>query len=136
MRLLRLSSVRARGRLLTHLTNRPRFGGGSDRRRRRAQMGLARSRRRVGGRLRGGCLVNATVGTGGLTAAGLLDPARRGESWLTWWLGDVSGVLVAAPMILAWAVPIKPSRRPFARLPELAVLLALPFAVGGAVVRT
>jgi diguanylate cyclase (GGDEF)-like protein len=83
-----------------------------------------------------GCLINATVGTGGLSAAGFLDPERRCESWLTWWLGDVSGVLVAAPMLLAWAVPIKPPRRPLAHLPELAVLFALPFAVGAAVVRT
>jgi diguanylate cyclase (GGDEF)-like protein len=84
----------------------------------------------------GGCLINATVGTGGLSAAGLLDPAWRREWWLTWWLGDVSGVLVAAPILLAWAVPARQPRRPLARLPELAVLFALPFAVGGTVAST
>ncbi|HEY1377329.1 MAG TPA: diguanylate cyclase, partial [Gemmataceae bacterium] len=83
-----------------------------------------------------GCLINATVGTAGLTLAGLLDPARRGESWLTWWMGDVSGVLVVAPLILAWAPGRRRAAGPFARLPELAVLLALPFAVGGAIART
>lgn len=83
-----------------------------------------------------GSVVNATVGTGGLSVAGLLDPARMAESWLTWWLGDVSGVLVAAPILLAWAVPAKRPRRSLVRLPELAVLFALPFVVGGAITRT
>jgi diguanylate cyclase (GGDEF)-like protein len=83
-----------------------------------------------------GCLVNPTVGTAGQSLAGLLDPAWRGESWLTWWLGDVSGVLVVAPMIIAWGTPTRRPRRPVARVAELAVLLVLPFAVGGAVVRT
>jgi diguanylate cyclase (GGDEF)-like protein len=83
-----------------------------------------------------GCLINATVGTGAQSLAGLLDPARRAESWLTWWLGDVSGVLVTAPMILAWATPTRRPRQPLVQLPELIALLALPFAVGGAIVRT
>lgn len=83
-----------------------------------------------------GGLVNPTVGTGGLTLAGLLDSTRRGESWLTWWLGDVSGVLVVAPMILAWATPVRRRQHTLSRLPELVALLTLPFAVGGAVVHT
>ncbi len=83
-----------------------------------------------------GCLVNPTAGTGGLTAAGLLDPARRAESWLTWWMGDVSGVLVVAPLLLAWATGRRRPRRSLTQLPELVILWALPFAVGGAIVRT
>jgi diguanylate cyclase (GGDEF)-like protein len=51
-------------------------------------------------------------------------------------MGDVSGVLVVAPLILAWAPGRRRAAGPFARLPELAVLLALPFAVGGAIART
>src|SRR5581483_7503476 len=81
----------------------------------------------------GGCLINAAVGTTSLLLGGYLDASTVGETWLTWWLGDASGVLVAGPLLLAWADG--PPRVPrVGRVPELLLLLALPFAVGQAVV--
>jgi diguanylate cyclase (GGDEF)-like protein len=82
----------------------------------------------------GGCLINATVSTASLTLGGYVAWPDVGETWLTWWLGDASGVLVVAPLLLAWAGGPPPLRAN--RLPGLVVLLALPFAVGHAVART
>ncbi|HEY9899473.1 MAG TPA: PAS domain S-box protein [Pantanalinema sp.] len=50
----------------------------------------------------GTCLLNATVGIAVLSAAGLTPWSAYGWTWLTWWLGDVTGVLVATPFLLAW----------------------------------
>ncbi len=50
----------------------------------------------------GACMINPTIGTVSLTWGGLIPWGRFGHSWLTWWVGDVSGVIVAAPLILAW----------------------------------
>jgi PAS domain S-box-containing protein len=37
---------------------------------------------------------------------------QYGNAWLTWWAGDASGVLIAAPLILAWAYPASVRRNP------------------------
>ena len=48
------------------------------------------------------CVVNATVGAGTLAAAGLIDASQLPFTWSTWWVGDVIGVAVCAPLVLAW----------------------------------
>lgn len=50
----------------------------------------------------GTCLVSATLGTTVLCAAGQLPWQAYPFLWLTWWLGDIVGVIVATPFLLAW----------------------------------
>jgi diguanylate cyclase (GGDEF)-like protein/PAS domain S-box-containing protein len=46
--------------------------------------------------------VSATVGTTVLVSSGLAPPDTFGKVWLTWWLGDATGVVVFSPLFLAW----------------------------------
>ena len=46
------------------------------------------------------CLVGATIGTTTLGFAGFVAPANLGFNWLTWWVGDSLGTLIAAPIAL------------------------------------
>lgn len=45
-------------------------------------------------------LLSATCGTLALYAAGLLPRAALAEAWITWWMGDAVGALLAAPLAL------------------------------------
>jgi PAS domain S-box-containing protein len=47
--------------------------------------------------------VAATVGATSLYLAGRAGPFDYGAVWVTWWLGDAVGVLIATPLILLWA---------------------------------
>jgi signal transduction histidine kinase len=48
------------------------------------------------------CTIAASVGTGSLVAAGLALSSEAASVWLTWWLGDVVGAILVAPLILLW----------------------------------
>jgi two-component sensor histidine kinase len=50
-----------------------------------------------------GTVISATVGVGSLVLADYADPTRFRDIWFTWWLGDVGGQLVVAPVITLWA---------------------------------
>ncbi|HZE68270.1 MAG TPA: MASE1 domain-containing protein [Pyrinomonadaceae bacterium] len=68
--------------------------------------------------------VSATMGT--LTLC-LSDAARWdqfGLLWLTWWLGDLTGALTAAPLLLTWSARSE-SRETGARYVETALLILL-----------
>ncbi len=73
--------------------------------------------------------VSATFGVTSLALGGLAHWTNYGPIWLTWWLGDMSGDLVVAPLLLIWwAEPrIRWSRR---QLLEVSLLLGYLFAVG------
>src|SRR5207247_9075737 len=47
--------------------------------------------------------VSATVGVTTLAVGGFARWADYGPIWLTWWLGDVAGDLVVAPVVLLWS---------------------------------
>ncbi len=47
-------------------------------------------------------LISATIGTVTLLEAGLIAKSLYNSVWLTWWLGDSGGVLMIAPLLLAW----------------------------------
>ena len=47
--------------------------------------------------------ISATVGVGALSYGGYADWARFLEIWITWWLGDLTGALIVAPVIVLWA---------------------------------
>jgi len=47
--------------------------------------------------------VSATVGVGTLCLAGYAAWPNFADIWLTWWLGDLAGAIVLAPVIVLWA---------------------------------
>lgn len=67
-------------------------------------------------------ITSATVGVGSLYAASIVSWEEFPKVWLMWWLGNVVGSLLAAPLILVW------SRLPRWRLDswaEFALMLVL-----------
>jgi PAS domain S-box-containing protein len=76
----------------------------------------------------GCCMISPTFGVLSLSLGGKIPWERFGYSWVTWWVGDAAGTLVAAPLILAWQ-----QRHPFRRNPwrilEAAVLGGTTLAV-------
>lgn len=48
-----------------------------------------------------GMMASATGGVTGLSLAGLSPWPAFGQAWLTWWLGDFMGVLIAAPLLVS-----------------------------------
>ena len=68
----------------------------------------------------------AVAATNGVTVLVLADSAAAspyGSRWVLWWLGDATGALLVAPLILVWATR-SPLRIPARRLAEGAVVLA------------
>ena len=47
--------------------------------------------------------ISATAGLLTLAAAGYAPWTAAGPLWLTWWLGDLGGALLVAPLILLWS---------------------------------
>ena len=47
-----------------------------------------------------GCLVSASVATTALGAADRVSASTLPWTWLTWWMGDALGTLIAAPILL------------------------------------
>jgi diguanylate cyclase (GGDEF)-like protein len=48
------------------------------------------------------CVVASTWGVATLRVAGIIAKSQSVESWHTWWLGDLIGILVFAPAFLTW----------------------------------
>jgi len=57
-------------------------------------------------------LVSATVGSTSLLLGGLVQAHEYWVTWRAWWLGDVMGALVVAPLLMTWRAP---PRAPFLR---------------------
>ena len=51
----------------------------------------------------GSSVIAATVGAGSLVASGHANWTQLAANWWTWWLGDVAGLMVVAPLILVLA---------------------------------
>ncbi len=49
-----------------------------------------------------GCLIAPTWGASTLLFAGILSASDYADSWHTWWLGDLIGMVVFAPVFLTW----------------------------------
>ena len=45
-------------------------------------------------------IVSATVGSATLLGSGLAQPSHLRSIWLTWWLGDATGIIVVTPLLL------------------------------------
>ncbi|NJK73622.1 MAG: histidine kinase [Oscillatoriales cyanobacterium RU_3_3] len=50
-----------------------------------------------------GPIVNATIGVTSLALSGKLPWEIYGSVWLTWWISNVSGIFIIAPVLLSWA---------------------------------
>jgi signal transduction histidine kinase/integral membrane sensor domain MASE1/ActR/RegA family two-component response regulator len=75
----------------------------------------------------GSTAVSATIGVTSLLLTGHAAARDAGWIWLTWWLGDASGVLLLAPLMVLWGRPsTDPSLR--ARRVEIAALFAVVVA--------
>jgi two-component system, NarL family, sensor histidine kinase FusK len=53
----------------------------------------------------GAAAIAATSGVTTLALAGQVRWADFGAHWLTWWLGDATGIVIVAPLLLAWSEP-------------------------------
>ncbi|MEM5473836.1 CHASE domain-containing protein [Hoeflea sp. AS60] len=74
------------------------------------------------------CLVAATVGISALYVGGVLRPDQIVDNWLTWWSGDIFGIIVFLPlMLIAPGNPKRLSWRGSAvgNLPVTAMLILL-----------
>jgi diguanylate cyclase (GGDEF)-like protein/PAS domain S-box-containing protein len=83
-------------------------------------------------------VVSASVGVASLWAGGFAAASDFEAIWLTWWLGDIGGALVVAPLILLWATRPSPrwdSGRALEALLLLASLAAVGLLVFGGVLR-
>ncbi|MCK1741216.1 MASE1 domain-containing protein [Bradyrhizobium sp. 139] len=47
--------------------------------------------------------ISASIGLTSLSIFGYIEPRNFADAWVTWWLGDVTGALVIAPVIVLWA---------------------------------
>src|SRR6266498_2332554 len=52
-------------------------------------------------------IISSAFGVTSLGVAGFADWAKYGAIWLTWWLGDVTGDLVFAPLVVLWSVGLQ-----------------------------
>ena len=68
-------------------------------------------------------IASATIGVAGLAFAGIA-PASLLAAWATWWAGDAMGILLVAPLLLAWFTR-PPGRARVARLLEAGALVAV-----------
>ena len=68
-------------------------------------------------------LVSATAGTTALILTGVAAVSELPSIWMTWWLGDAAGVIVFAPLLLAWMRSDSFCRRPL-RAVEVLLLTA------------
>src|SRR4051812_26035189 len=69
-------------------------------------------------------LLSATVGVTSLYLGGAITRPHLGDAWRAWWIGDMVGALIVAPIILVWAT------RPHAHFrPHFVERVALPMAV-------
>ncbi len=48
------------------------------------------------------CISSATIGTSTLISAGVMTKTGLLINWLTWWVGDVIGVIIATPLMFIW----------------------------------
>ena len=70
-------------------------------------------------------MISPFVGVTSLALDGFADWDRYGAMWLTWWLGDVGGNLVVAPVLVLWATTPRPDWQSRRSLEAAALLLAI-----------
>src|ERR1051326_8655586 len=76
-------------------------------------------------------ILSPLFGVTSLALAGFADWRNYGAIWLTWWLGDATGDLVFAPLVLLWSVSSKRrwNKKEAAEVGALLILLVLLSAI-------
>jgi PAS domain S-box-containing protein len=80
----------------------------------------------------GSTMVSATIGATSLCMGQFAKWSQYGSIWSTWWLGDGTGDLIAAPLVLLWAANYSVSWRS-KKTQDAALLLLLLLIVSWAV---
>ncbi len=72
-----------------------------------------------------GTLVGACIGTASLRLGNVIESGQLVDVGRTWWLSDISGALIVAPVLLTWVVarPARFERRDLAHALTIAVAL-------------
>jgi signal transduction histidine kinase/CheY-like chemotaxis protein len=73
--------------------------------------------------------VSPALGVTSLALGGFVQSANYGAIWLTWWLGDASGILVVAPLLILWSVTASQRNWNRAQAIEVTILLLLLVAL-------
>jgi signal transduction histidine kinase len=73
-------------------------------------------------------MISATVGVLSLYTGGIVTSSQLIETWRAWWVGDMIGALLVAPIILVWSSAPRAHFRH--RWPEVAALGAVVVIVG------
>ena len=84
----------------------------------------------------GSTAISATIGVASLELAGHARWTQAGGIWLTWWLGDASGILLLTPPIVLWGRATFERRwrdRPIEVFALFAVVVAMAMLVFGGV---
>jgi signal transduction histidine kinase len=80
-------------------------------------------------------MVSATIGVTSLYLGGIISSAQLAETWRAWWLGDLIGDLLVAPVLLVWAsrprTRVDPKRRLEAVALGIGVIVASVLIFGG-----
>ena len=79
-----------------------------------------------------GATVAATIGVSAIALVGAKPLADFAINWWTWWQGDLTGIIVFAPLILFWTA--RPSRRVSSSKKIEATLFAVVLAAAGYIV--
>lgn len=74
-------------------------------------------------------VASATMGVAALVLGGVAPWSSSGGMWFTWWLGDMTGALTFAPLILLWSHPSHARWCP-TKIAEAALLLAGATIIG------
>jgi diguanylate cyclase (GGDEF)-like protein len=69
--------------------------------------------------------ISATLGVLSLSADGFVQSGTHGAVWLTWWLGDLVGALIVAPLVLLWSADWRLRFSPVRAGEATALLLAV-----------
>jgi signal transduction histidine kinase/integral membrane sensor domain MASE1/ActR/RegA family two-component response regulator len=69
--------------------------------------------------------ISATVGTATLLLGGLAVSADGVRIWTTWWLGDLTGALLVAPLVLLWSAEPRAAWSPRRTVEAAALLLVI-----------
>ena len=77
------------------------------------------------------CCVSPSVAVPALWASGVLASEALASTWLTWWVGDTLGVLIAAPLALTLIGRPRADWRPRRRTLGVPMVLALALLTAG-----
>lgn len=74
------------------------------------------------------CLIAPTVAIASLTLTHVIAPEHFFKEWITWWMGDFTGVIVLTPFMMAWSKPSRLDKKLLIRIPEV-ILFGIFFIV-------